>query len=367
MAAMVMIGAAISGCVGGDIGNSGDGETNEAATISGTVRDLQGNPLSGAVVFVEKSNLSEKIKNMNEFEQGMASFTTTDSSGRFVLECDNANATIWVAAGGYVRARKALAGESDVNVSLVKKPEGIMTIGHRGANAYAPENTLAAFRKAILMGMDMIELDVHMTSDSQLVVIHDDTVDRTTDGSGYIIQMTLEEIRKLDAGSWFNVSFAGERIPTLEESLALIKMYGVKVNIEIKTIPMTYPGIEQMVIDLVNTMGMADSVLISSFSPYSTMYCGVNSDIECGMLMNADTPVGLECPVIATFAEALHSELTTTTQELVDMAHSSGLKVNVWTVDDPADMSSLLEMGCDGIITNCPDVLLDVLAAFASK
>ncbi|MDD5503084.1 MAG: glycerophosphodiester phosphodiesterase family protein [Candidatus Thermoplasmatota archaeon] len=366
LAALVIVGSAISGCISNDFGSSQNG-AEEGASVYGVVTDTQGNPISGAVVFIEKANMSEKLNNMDIFESAMKNFTTTDASGKFSVDSEDGNVTLWIAANGYIRARKCVAGASEVNVSLVRKPEGKLTVGHRGANAYAPENTLASFRKAILMGMDMIELDVHMTSDSQLAVIHDDTVDRTTDGTGYIYSMTMEDLKKLDAGSWFNASFTGERIPTLEESLALVKQYGIKVNIEIKTVPMTYPGIEQQVVDMVHSMGMTDQVLISSFSPYSTMYCGLNSDIQCGMLMNFDSPPGLECSIIAAFAEAIHPEASFTTQDLVNSAHSSGLKVNVWTVDDPVDMMAFYEMGCDGIITNCPDVLLDVLTAFALK
>jgi glycerophosphoryl diester phosphodiesterase len=135
---------------------------------------------------------------------------------------------------------------------------------HRGDSANAPENTLAAFRAAVALPVRWIELDVHPTQDGVLVVIHDDTVDRTTDGSGAVSDLTGEALRRLDAGSWFDAQFAGERIPTLAEVIDLVGPTGTRLNIEIKSPP---PGLDvaRPVVDLLRQAGKAREYVVSSF------------------------------------------------------------------------------------------------------
>src|SRR3954452_5296438 len=135
---------------------------------------------------------------------------------------------------------------------------------HRGAMGYAPENTFAAFELAVAQGADMIEMDVHLTADNQCVVIHDETLERTTDGHGLVGEMTLAELQRFDAGSWFGSEFAGQHIPSLDEVLAWGHGRAI-MNIEIKADPVPYEGIEARVVDLIRRHGMQDDVILISF------------------------------------------------------------------------------------------------------
>ncbi|GEM_PF-551838 len=408
-------------------------------SIKGVVLDTNGTAIEGATVYIEGADLSEKVNNVAIYEDVMkATMTTTDANGAFEIKVgENGTYPIFVNKAGFIRQRihditvdlnqsmkaynatmgiNETSGEEDdtdnldfgfslgpvsqpaqeekrfmydplenhawteVDVTLTAQPADRIVVAHRGAMAYAPENTLAAFKKAALMGADMFELDVHRTLDSVLVVIHDDTVDRTTDyespagetaATGYVASMTYADIENLDAGSWFDPSFANETIPSLEEALQLAKDYNIKINIEIKTVPMTYPGIEQQVIDMVNGMNMGSMILISSFSPISSVYSGSLGDIETAMLMSSEyggrSPEYIENQIIAQYADALHPDIGYTTPELVQNAHDQGMKVNVWTVNDPADMLRFYRMGCEGVISNHPDLVIDMLYEFANS
>ncbi|HEX9075950.1 MAG TPA: glycerophosphodiester phosphodiesterase family protein, partial [Anaerolineae bacterium] len=141
-----------------------------------------------------------------------------------------------------------------------------LIIAHRGASNWAPENTLAAFQRACALGADGIELDVTLTRDGVPVVIHDDTVDRTTNGKGAVAQMTLEEIRSLDAGSWYSAEFRGEKIPTLAGVLQAVGQCGL-VDIELKGTKLKADGLEAAAIRAVESAGMHERVILSSFNP----------------------------------------------------------------------------------------------------
>ena len=142
---------------------------------------------------------------------------------------------------------------------------------HRGSKGTHPENTLASFREAVLVGSDGIELDVHLTKDGQLVVVHDETVDRTTNGTGEIRNLTLAEIKAMDAGSWFKNDFAGEKIPTLDEVLHLLKElnFNGQLNIELKTDIIQYEGLVEKCLALQVTESWPFAIVYSSFNPYT--------------------------------------------------------------------------------------------------
>src|SRR5690606_20002442 len=152
-------------------------------------------------------------------------------------------------------------GRKDMTTPLI--------IAHRGASDQAPETTMAAFRRALDIGADGIELDVHMSADGRLVVIHDETVDRTSNGKGLVKDKTLAELKELDFGSWFSEGFRGEKIPELEDVLELLSDRDVLLNIEIKNGPVFYPGIETAVADALQKYGMTDRTIISSFNHYT--------------------------------------------------------------------------------------------------
>ncbi len=238
-----------------------------------------------------------------------------------------------------------------------------LNIAHRGASACAPENTLAAFRLALELGADGVELDVTLTQDGIPVVIHDDTVDRTTDGHGPIKEMSLKEVKLLDAGSWFGIKFKGEKIPTLTEALRVVGTRGI-VNIELKSTSLQTDGIETATLAAVEDCGAAGRVLISSFNPFALQRMSqLDPRLPRGLLYADDLPIYLRRAWLRPVARptALHPKHTLVSSRLVTWAHQHGYQVNTWTVDDPGKMEELVGLGVDAIMTNKPDVLKQVL------
>lgn len=240
----------------------------------------------------------------------------------------------------------------------MKRP---LIIAHRGASAYAPENTMASFVKAMEMKSDGIEIDVHMTKDNVLVVCHDEKVDRTTDGEGFIKDFNLSELKKLDAGSWFGEEFKGQRIPELSEVLELIKDTDILLNIEIKNAPIIYPDIEKKTINMITEYGMEDRVIISSFNHYSLIEVKkINPRIKTGILYMA----GLVEPWIYAkrlSADALHPLFYNLfAPDFVKECFENGIMLNPFTVDDERYIEALVSLKINGIITNCPDIAVKI-------
>jgi len=223
---------------------------------------------------------------------------------------------------------------------------------HRGANEHAPENTMAAFQLALNQHADGIELDAMLSGDGQVVVIHDDTVDRTTNGSGRVREMTLEQIRSLDAGK-------GERIPTLEE---VLERFGGKllINIELKNYASIFDALPIKVAKLINHFGLEDSVLISSFNPLNFPRIRRRlPDVKIGMLTQ---PNQAKFWMWRLFKyDALHPHYSDVDKPLVETMHAQGRQVNVWTPDDAEEIIRLAELHVDGIITNFPQRVREVL------
>ena len=241
--------------------------------------------------------------------------------------------------------------------------EHVLDIAHRGASAVAPPNTLAAFRKAVELGADGVEFDVHLSADSVPIVIHDFRVDDTTDGSGRVADLTLAQLKQLDAGFTFDPSFAGERIPTLGEVLETVGSQ-LLLNIELKTTSLRDNGLEQEVIGLVEQHGLDDRVLLSSFNPFSLRRAKrIAPQLSVGLLYAPDLPLPLRRAWLAFLAlhEARHPEHTMVDAQYMAWARRRGYRVNVWTVNDPGEMRRLIRLGVDGIITDVPDVLRSVL------
>jgi glycerophosphoryl diester phosphodiesterase len=242
-------------------------------------------------------------------------------------------------------------------------------IAHRGAPKAAPENTLSAFKKAIELGADILELDVHQTKDSQLVVIHDATVDRTTNGKGRIADYTVAELRRLDAGSWFAPAFTGEKIPLLEEVLDATPD-SISLLIEIKHGSETYPGIEKRVVQLTRENNATGRVIVKSF------------DDEVLQLVRRLAPeiprlriIVLQIPLLNIIIERgisvgeildydvqyLQLHWFGISKSFVGQAHSKGYKVFAWDVHDEKRMREMIEKGVDGIETDYPDRLKHIL------
>lgn len=228
------------------------------------------------------------------------------------------------------------------------KRDKILCIAHRGAFAYAPENTMAAFRLALEMHADMIELDVCKTKDNKIVVIHDETIDRTSDGSGYVREMTLEQLKKFDFGE-------GERIPTLEEVLDFAQKNNIIVNIELKAYK-----IAKLVVELVEKYNMVNKVIISSFlHPELLEVKNINPNIQTGLLFTA-RPINVVRLAKEARAEWLHPEYHFVDEIMVREAHKEGIGINVWTVDDEDDMKKMIELNVDGVITDIPDIFINI-------
>lgn len=238
-----------------------------------------------------------------------------------------------------------------------------MTINyaHRGASGYYPENTIIAFQKAVEMGCGGIETDVQMTKDGYLVLMHDERVDRTTDGTGFIKDYTFSQLKKLDAGSWYSKDYSDEKIPAAEELIELVKDKNIIINFEIKSGLILYEKIEEKLIEIIYKYGIEDKVILSSFNHYSIVKCKeISRDIKTGLLYME----GLYKPEIYcryTGADALHPFCYTLNDEIINGIKKEGIKINTFTVNEEKHMKYFLEKKIDGIITNYPDKLNRVM------
>jgi glycerophosphoryl diester phosphodiesterase len=231
----------------------------------------------------------------------------------------------------------------------------VLNIAHRGASADFPENTVAAFSAAVASGAEMCELDVQRTADGVLVIIHDETIDRTTDGSGRILGMTAAQLASCDAGSWRGPRFAGERIPTLQQVFELITSH-CALNIELKA-----DGIEEQVCATIRAFKAESSIIISSFDWKALANVRrIASEIQVGLLASR-APAKLLKAAVEMKAFAVHPRCDLISVEFCVEAHRHGLQIYTWTVDEPAIMRRLISAGVDGIMTNYPARLRVVL------
>ena len=234
----------------------------------------------------------------------------------------------------------------------------VLVMGHRGARGLAPENTIASFESARKIGVDCVELDVHVSKDDHLIVMHDATVDRTTDGHGYIKDMSLAEIETLDAGSWFDPRYAGEKVPTLTE---VLEWSGNEMPLVIELKGGFEQGLVHRVIDLVWRYDAANEVILISFDHRALQHVkALSPEIRTGVLYVARLvdPIAVARGAVA---DALHPNWNYVDRELVREAHTSGLALSTWTVNEPEDMRTLIEMGVDSIGTDYPDRLVAVV------
>jgi glycerophosphoryl diester phosphodiesterase len=231
---------------------------------------------------------------------------------------------------------------------------------HRGDSAQAPPNTLAAFRGALALGVPWIELDIHPTRDGELVVIHDDTVDRTTDGQGAVAQMTLAELARLDAGRWFAPAFAGERIPRLAEVIALVRPTATRLNIEVKAFP-PEAAVPEMLVRLLRETGVATRCVVSSFLLEALLQARALAP-EITLALIGEGPTILDA-ARQHHIPWIHARYQTVDGALIARAHAAGLRVNVWTVDDPALARQRAHAGVDKICSNRPAEIRSALEA----
>lgn len=251
-----------------------------------------------------------------------------------------------------------MANTESNNNTIQRRP---LVWAHRGASGYAPENTLPAFQKAIEMGANGIELDVQMTKDGELVVCHDETINRTSNGSGWIKDKTLAELKVLDF-SCGQKDFAGVTIPTMREVFELLATADMIINIELKTGILFYPGMAEKLLELTSECGFSDRVIYSSFNHYTVKYIHeVAPEAKLGFLY-ADGTIEMPSYALKHGVQALHPALYNIQfPGLIDECHQKGLSVNVWTVNEEEHLELCCRAGVDAIITNYPDRAFEVI------
>jgi len=240
-------------------------------------------------------------------------------------------------------------------------------IAHRGASAYFPENTIPSFKGAIAMGADMVEIDVQLTSDKEVVVFHDEKISHCTDGRGKIANHTLAQLKKLDAGSWYDKIFKSTRIPTLAEVLGVCKNK-IAVNIEIKTeavSKMFFGGIEEKCLKIVEQSGMNGHVVFSSFDTRAIMHLKqIDNKVTVAVLFEKKH-YGSKLPsdiIESAGADAFNCSDTEFNKKWLTNIKSNNIPVNIYTVNDAKNMKRFINMGVSGIFTNKPDILIRVVA-----
>ncbi|MBW3111580.1 glycerophosphodiester phosphodiesterase [Bacillus sp. MCCB 382] len=234
---------------------------------------------------------------------------------------------------------------------------------HRGVSGEAPENTLAAFKAAAESGAHGIELDVQLTKDGQIVVIHDETIDRTTNGTGYVKDLTWEQLRTYDAGSWFHPSFKGESIPSLEEVLDVVTAHhdSMIINIELKNDLIDYPQLEEKVLELLKEKGMKEQTIISSFNSASLKKVReLDPDIETGFLFEG-IPANILDRIKPLQVNALHCDLSfaqsPTGRNVMDM----GMPLRVFTINTVEEFQLVKKAGVEVVMSDYPGLFLDYL------
>lgn len=226
----------------------------------------------------------------------------------------------------------------------------VLNIAHRGFSGLYPENTMIAFTEAINAGCDGIETDLHMTKDGVLVLCHDETIDRTTDGTGYIREYNFSELQRFNAG--------GEKIPNLEEFLDFVKDKNLLINLELKNDMIDYEGMEEKIIKKVYDYKLEEKVILSSFNHYSMVKVkNIDSKIRTGLLYYGTLYKAYEYAEKLK-ADALHPHFTSIKdKKMVKKIRDMGIMINVYTANEEEDFNKLIDLGVDAIITNYPNKL----------
>jgi glycerophosphoryl diester phosphodiesterase len=238
-------------------------------------------------------------------------------------------------------------------------------VAHRGASGTHPENTAAAFGEAIRLGVDAIEFDIHRSVDGGLIVIHDDTVDRTSNGSGDVARLTSAQILALDAGSWFDSSFTGQGFLVLEEVLDLIPQ-SVRLNVHVKAHDEDRQQVAPEVVDLLQSRGRLDNAFMAA--DYETLVCARRHEPSlqvCNLSIRPAEDYVSRCADMG--CRILQPGHAMTTSQLVDEAHAHGMEVNPFFADEEDEMRRLIDCGVDGILTNQPERLQQLWRSLTVK
>lgn len=235
--------------------------------------------------------------------------------------------------------------------------DGLINVAHRGASAYAPENTMSAFKKGVAQGVDYIECDVHLSKDGKLIIIHDEKLNRTTNGSGKVSNFTLEQLKKLDAGAKFHKSYVGEQLITLDELLDEFHNQ-VGIIIEIKN-PKKYPGIEEKVAELVKEYRVANIMIQSTdFDSMRIMYELVPHIPIAVLVSHTQHPLSTEqLDELSEFVTYFNYNIKYLSEKVVSEIKKRNKQILAWTIKDKRTMSKAVHLGVDGIITDYSDWL----------
>lgn len=237
--------------------------------------------------------------------------------------------------------------------------EAMRIIGHRGAAAVAPENTLASFRAAAALGVRWVEMDVSMSADGEAVIFHDEALERCTNGHGLLGQTDLDTLRTLDAGSWFSEAFVGERIPTLSEALSELRHLGLGLNLEIKH---EGPGLELLVTKVLDTLGRAwpepETLLISSFNHQALQLCQAQAPHLRRAQLYESIPEQWQQELSEIDAYSLHCDYQALNAELCHAIKQSGYRVFCYTVNLPDSVAGHWAWGMDGLFTDDPRLFI---------
>lgn len=240
-------------------------------------------------------------------------------------------------------------------------------IAHRGFSGPFPENTLLAFQKAIEVGADGNEFDVHLTRDGVPVIHHDEHLERTTNGTGLIGDYSFDELKQLDASARYTDLFAVQRIPSLREYFELVDGINVISNIELKNSVIQYPEIEQRVLALIDEFNCRENVIVSSFNHYSIrLFKELAPDVQIGILEESWLINPGEYAKSLN-AEYYHPEFHSLTDEIVQNLRENRIKINAWTINEKSDMQKSIELKLDGVITNHPDIFAQILQEYSLK
>lgn len=232
---------------------------------------------------------------------------------------------------------------------------------HRGFSGKYPENTMLAFQEAAKTGCMGIELDVQLSKDGEVVIIHDEKLDRTTNGTGLVRDYTLAELRGFTANATYGDTVEPQKIPTLREYFTFIKTTNLYTNIELKTSIYNYPQLEQKVYDLVKEFGLEDRTWYSSFNHYTMKnMLEINPTAKCGLLIG-DWILDIGEYAQKNNAYSVNANFNFLSKEICDDLHSHGIVAQAWTPNSVEELSRLIENGCDILITNFPDRALDLL------
>ncbi len=344
---------------------------DEPYTLTGRVLDASGHAVAGATVSIESHNLREPVNNVAAYlEARDATRTTTGSDGSYRLNLEGGFYHLVARKPGFLpgRAEPELRdGQVTRQDIVMARDQGPLVVAHRGASFYAPENTLAAFHKAFLLGAGAIEVDVRLTADNHLVLFHDLTLERTSNGRGLVRDHSLAQLRQLDAGSWFDRSFKDARIPTLDEALALAAQYGGRVVIDQKAPSEDPAAFRRAVLKTVWDGGYQDMVTIATFNDDSIRFCRDWGHASCLLFTNPSTPPA----ELLERAQRVGAHIVVVTQPAINAnvvkdAAARGLTLFAGTTNVEQGWRPLVDHKVAGMLTDRPGYLVDYLILRAS-